>query len=287
MFDYRIPTFLMLAETKSYTETAKKLNISQPAVTQQIQSLQSEIGVELVRYSKRQLSLTEDGQYLASELAAIQPKMKEIYHRLEKKQEKIRVGCGKTLGEYLLFEPGFSLNTLLQNDEIDLSVDTTFHLLKQLDNFEIEMAIVAGEFSHEPYITYPYVKQRLIGISSPQNIMAKNATTLDEIKNENLFLREEGSGVHSILKGFFEREHVSLSDFRNTHEIANIPVIKNLVKQNHGVSFLLESSVKEELANGQLTAINLNEIPELYFYIVIRKEDQHQQAIQAVINKLI
>ena len=104
MLDYRIKTFLSLAETGSYTETAKKLNISQPAVSQQIQSLQNELGMALVKYHKRKLSLTKDGSYLAHELNQLAPKLNEIYYYLEKKQAKIKVGCGKTLGEYLLFK---------------------------------------------------------------------------------------------------------------------------------------------------------------------------------------
>ena len=44
MLDYRYKTFLTLIEEGSYTKAAKKLNITQPAVTQHIQHLQEELG---------------------------------------------------------------------------------------------------------------------------------------------------------------------------------------------------------------------------------------------------
>lgn len=287
MLDYRIKTFLSLAETGSYTETAKKLNISQPAVSQQIQSLQNELGMALVKYHKRKLSLTKDGSYLAHELNQLAPKLNEIYYYLEKKQAKIKVGCGKTLGEYLLFKEEFSLKKLLDTGQIDLSVDTTFILLEQLDNYEIDVAIVAGSFDHSKYVTTPYVKEHLIAICSPENILAQRATCLSDLKHENLFIREKGSGVYSIVSCIFEKHKLDLSDFRNTNEIANIPVIKNLVKQNHGISFLLESSVKEDLNENKIVSIPLTELPEVYFYIVLRKEDATNRKLQELVNDLI
>ncbi|WP_270748775.1 helix-turn-helix domain-containing protein [Enterococcus lactis] len=48
MLDYRYQTFLTLTEEMNYTTTAKRLHITQPAVTQHIQSLQQELGVELI-----------------------------------------------------------------------------------------------------------------------------------------------------------------------------------------------------------------------------------------------
>ena len=64
MLNYRYKTFLTLIEEGSYTKAAKKLNITQPAVTQHIQHLQEELGVQLFRFEGKQLLVTEKGRYL-------------------------------------------------------------------------------------------------------------------------------------------------------------------------------------------------------------------------------
>ena len=62
MLDYRYKTFLTLIEEGSYTKAAKKLNITQPAVTQHIQHLQEELGVQLFLLEGKQLLVTEKGR---------------------------------------------------------------------------------------------------------------------------------------------------------------------------------------------------------------------------------
>jgi len=49
MLDKRYETLLALVQTKSYTQTAQRLFITQPAVSQQIKSLEMELNVKLVR----------------------------------------------------------------------------------------------------------------------------------------------------------------------------------------------------------------------------------------------
>ena len=62
MLDKRFLTLAMLSQTGSYTETANRLFITQPAVSQQINSLESELDLVLVDKSKRKIRLTASGQ---------------------------------------------------------------------------------------------------------------------------------------------------------------------------------------------------------------------------------
>lgn len=287
MLDYRFSTFLSLTKTLSYTQTSKECNVSQPAVTQQIKSLQNELNVELVHYHKRKLSLTHAGTYLANELENLVPKMNDINKHLQKMSKIINVGCGKTIGEFILFRKDFSLQRILSDDTIDLSVDTTHSLLKNLNNHVLDIAIVAGIFNHEDYIVTPYLKEKLIAICSPENSHAKKATSLTDLAKQNLFLREQGSGVYDIMMKKFNDAKIPIDNFRNINEIANINVIKNLVADNRGISFLFETSIEDELRNGSLCEIPLNETEDIYFYLVIRKESQYEPKITKIFDTLL
>ena len=57
--------FIIVAETLSYTQTAQRMFISQPAVTKHIAALEKEYKVSLInRSNRRQISLTEAGKIL-------------------------------------------------------------------------------------------------------------------------------------------------------------------------------------------------------------------------------
>lgn len=62
MNDKQIETFLCVVETQSYTETARKLYLSQPAVTYRIQSLEKELRVKLFISENTSVALTEAGR---------------------------------------------------------------------------------------------------------------------------------------------------------------------------------------------------------------------------------
>ncbi|WP_234987876.1 helix-turn-helix domain-containing protein [Carnobacterium iners] len=85
MLDYRYQTFLTLAEVMNYTQTAKKLHITQPAVTQHIQYLQNELNTELLHYENRQLTLTKKGKQLQKDLLLLQKEIRQIQKKLAKK----------------------------------------------------------------------------------------------------------------------------------------------------------------------------------------------------------
>lgn len=286
MLDYRYKTFLTLAETLSYTKTAEMMNVSQPAVTQQMQQLQEELHVPLLEYHNRKLLLTEAGQYLYDELKLLLPQINKIEDRLTGNSQQIRLGCGKTLGEFNLFNEEFSLASVVNNNDLSLSIDTTYYLLNKLNNNELDIAIVAGIFDSTNYYTIPYMKEKLHGIYSGDNSKLANAHQLSDLTSEILFIREAGSGVYDILEHALKQEKISYNDFKQTNQIANINAIKNLVSQKKGISFLFESSIAEELTDGRLKTIPLEMNLDVYFHIVVKKENKHHPKIQSIIQQL-
>ena len=64
MLEQKYLTFIKVAQLGSYTKAAKQLFISQPAVSQQLTSLENELGVKLFTYHNRQLKLTCEGEKL-------------------------------------------------------------------------------------------------------------------------------------------------------------------------------------------------------------------------------
>ena len=64
MLDFRIKTFLCVCQTMNYTQAAKNLNITQPAVSQHIRYLEDYYQIKAFRYANKKLELTPAGRIL-------------------------------------------------------------------------------------------------------------------------------------------------------------------------------------------------------------------------------
>ena len=59
---YELQVFLAAAEAENFSAAARKLHLTQPAVSQQIQALEKRLELELFHRDGKRITLTEDGQ---------------------------------------------------------------------------------------------------------------------------------------------------------------------------------------------------------------------------------
>lgn len=274
MLDYRYQTFLTLAEEKNYTQTAKKLHITQPAVTQHIQSLQKEWHVELVLYENRQLSLTKKGNQLQKDLLLLQKEIIQIQKRLAPKEEApaFTFGATLTIGEYAmpdiieLYMKAFPTHTL------SMLVDNTTSLIDDLEHGKIDFAFIEGEFNQHDFGFHKISDESFIAVCSPANPLWEKKQPMSELFSHQLLIRETGSGSRLILETALKNKSIHLDSFVKMMMIGNISSIKELVKKNLGITFLYRSAVEEELANGTLKEIKIKDfVIEHPFHIIYLK----------------
>lgn len=104
----QIQYFLMAAEKMSFTETAKAMYVSQPAVSRQISLLEEEIGLELFRRNKSTLQLTSAGERLAAFFSKTFQEYREI-------RNELKTDAHKLSGVVTLGSPdGWNMNDMVQ-----------------------------------------------------------------------------------------------------------------------------------------------------------------------------
>lgn len=261
MLDYRLQTFLTLCETMHYTRAAERLCISQPAVTQHIHFLEQYYGCRLFDYQGKTLRLTPAGERLhrlAASLAYNSRKMEEVMS--EEEPVRLHVGATKSIGEFVIAP--LIQRFLRQNPSAALSlvVDNTQALLRALDQGELDFALVEGFFDKEKYGYRLLRQERFFGICAPAHPFAGRAVTLTALFSQPLLVREPGSGTRAIFEGVLREHNYTLDSFSRVHEISDFTVLKALVADGLGISFVYAPVAAAECQQGTLATFALDGI---------------------------
>ena len=256
MIDYRLLTFMDLHETMNYTKTAQNLHITQPAVTQHIKYLERKYKVRLFHYERKHLELTKEGEYLYRYALSILSNTEQLLQELKQlsdPKEKIQLGATLTIGEYLL--PEMLIALYERNNELDLqlTLENTEMLVKDVRDGKLEFALVEGLFNKEEFHTSLLKKEEMILILPPNHPLVHQKTiTIDALLKERLFVRESGCGTREIFIQALEQNNLSLDNFAKCTQISHINMIKEMVQGGTGISFLYESAVRKELEEKRL-----------------------------------
>ena len=72
--------------------------------------------------------------------------------------------------------------------------------------------------------------------------------------------------------------NLSINDFNKKYEIENIKIIKEMVKNNAGITFIYKTAIEEEIKKGEITVIKLKNFhAEREFNFVFLKDSIHKQ----------
>ena len=275
MLDYRMETFLKLCEIKNYTRTAELLNITQPAVSQHIKFLEEYYGKKLFIYSGKNLELTDAGIYLKSNIMTMQVNSnklrRELFEQSLRKKE-IKFGATLSIGEYYMPEIIKNLIYNYPKYSFSMIVENTQTLLNKLERGEIEFALLEGIFNKQKYETRLISNEKFICVSGERISELNHKISMNDILNYRLILRENGSGTREILEQLLIEKNITIDDFNNKLELGNINLIKYMVEQNMGITFLYKIAVLKELEMQKLFEVNIQDFePKREFNFVFLK----------------
>lgn len=263
MLDFRMETFLTVCRYMNFTRASEKLNITQPAVSQHIRFLEKYYNTKLFRYEGKKLSLTGAGEILRS--ASLTMMHDEQFMQNEMKQAEqeaeIRFGATRTIGDAVMGEVLKKYLAKYPQAKIHMEVENTHDLLCRLDEGQIDFALVEGFFKKSEYDFQIYSHEKYIAVSSPEYAFKNNPDCIDNLSQERLLLREEGSGTREVLERWLEARNLNINDFGRRMEVGSMQTIKELTKAGCGITFLYEAAVRRELDEGSLRQIPLKDFP--------------------------
>nr|MCR4902935.1 LysR family transcriptional regulator [Butyrivibrio sp.] len=243
--DKKLETFLTVCRTMNYREAAEILHLTQPAVTKQIQSLEAEYGVKLFSYDGRHLHKTEKCGILESYARSLEYNYQEMMLSMQEKDRfHLRIGATKTIGDYVI-GPAIMSYLKVPEHELTLIVDNTEKLLKNIDDNNIDFAIIEGRFDKKKYDHKLFRKEPFIGVGKI-NASGKKIIKPESLFKETIIVREKGSGTREFFERDLHNMGYSLSSFERVIELSSFRLIREAVKYGIGISFVYESVINDD-----------------------------------------
>ena len=256
-----IQTFLQAAKLQSFSKTAQVLGYSQATVTIQIRNLESELGIHLFDRIGKHTLLTHQGTIFYEYASSIMKDLACAKAAVTESEELTGVLTIGTIESICasIFPPLLErFHELHPKVKISIVLDSPDVLLDRMNKNVIDLVYLLDQriYDHkwEKVMEEP---EDIVFVSSSTHPFAKRPNlTLEDLTTEQFLLTEKDASYRFVLDRYLAANSLKVEPFL---EIGNTEFIINLVKNNAGLTFLPEFSVKNDVTAGCLSILPIKD----------------------------
>ncbi|MBQ5986253.1 MAG: LysR family transcriptional regulator [Clostridia bacterium] len=259
MLDPKLYSLLQVYESKSFSEAAKKLSITQPAVSHHIKVLEEELNIRIFDRRKGEIVVTREGEAVvkcAKKLLGLYNNLRQDLSDSKKLVSHLTIGITHTAESNPVAEALAKYCAEHGQVTITMVTDTINNLYKKLKNYEIDLAIVEGRV---PSTSVHYLLLDtdclMLAVSMNHPFAQRSMVTLNELKKERMIIRLPNSGTRNLFTAHLESNNMDIRDFNVILELDNIATIKDLIRRDFGVSVLPKSVCLDELKKKKIAVL--------------------------------
>lgn len=255
----------------SFAAAAEAGHVTPPAVTMQMQQLETEVGLPLFERDGRGLRLTAAGKEMLAAAERVETVLSDCAAGLAGLKSlasgRVAVGVVSTakyfapqmLAAFARSHPGIDIELVIGNREDTIAAFKAGRLDVAVmgrppEDVEVESALIGD---------HPQVM-----IAPPGHPLGKRRTIPPrDISGETLLMRESGSGTRLLSERFLAKHHIKP---RIGMEIGSNETIKQAVIAGLGIAFISAHTVASEVEDGRLLILDVSGLPEVRHWFVVR-----------------
>ena len=271
---YRI--FYVVANNCNITKASKELNISQPAISKSIKSLEEQLGGPLFVRTKRGVVLTNEGEefynYIKQAIEYINNAENKFTDLINLETGCIKIGISATLTKEFLLPYLEKFHFLYPKIDIQIITSLTSDLMSKLKNGLLDIMIL--NLNDKNYgndidiIKCKEIHDCFIVNNKYRNLIDKEIS-LKDLNNYPLILQAKGSNTREFLDNIARDNGVLL---KPNIELASYSLVVEFSKIGFGIGYATKEYIKEAINTKKLFELNINEkIPSRYIGIAISK----------------
>jgi DNA-binding transcriptional LysR family regulator len=259
---HALQVFLEAAKTENFTKAGQVLNLSQPAVSMQIRSLESYLQVELFERNGRNIQLTKSGQALAPMAEQIVQMAFGIEESIRASQGKVVgnlvIGCSSASARYILPHLVARFQRLYPDVRVSIPVISRTEMVDRVIGGEYDLGVSsmrAGD--HEVSYTEFFTDHLALIAPTSHSWTRRGSVEAHELLDERFICREPDSACRAAVTEGLGQLGVDINQMHMVMEIGNPEALAMAVEHGIGVSFVSLLAAMPRLGLGRLAIVNV------------------------------
>jgi DNA-binding transcriptional LysR family regulator len=269
---------LSVAKERSFTKAAKRLNISQSAVSEQVKLLEEEIGFELFRRTSGGIESTDRGSTFLYESERVMGDLLSLSDTARRLRgtlsDTLMIGMGSGMAQIFIPRMFADLRNELPGVRLDVLTAPTRTIFNELHEEKIDAGIAIE--SHPDRLPAGLVFDRLIDaemalITHPKHPLARSKQPVDigRLLAEPFIMSELTVGYGQVVFSLF----TDLGMRPNILAVVdNIETMKMIVQSGGGIAIVPRACAENEVALGLLNALSIAPARNVAFSLFRRRE---------------
>ena len=286
----QLKTFQEVVRLGSFSEAAKKLAISQPAVSFQIQKLEHELGMRLIDRTQRAITLTAAGKQLLRFAESVEAEHDRLQLDLEQMREEISgnllIAASTIPGEFLL--PALLAKFKQQHPAVKIQVDVSDSLtvINRVHDNTYEVGFCGMAPERRDLVSFKVASDEIVLIVFPEHPFArKGEISPDELEGEPLIFREPTSGTQRSLETRLSQAGLDLSKLAPHLILGSTQAVVSAVAAGAGIAFVSNLAIEKSLTLGMVRQVGVRGLRlSRDFYGVFRQERVVSRLLEEFIN---
>ena len=253
----QLKAFLAIAEAKTFTAGARRVNVTQAAISMQIRQLEDEVGLQLFTRTPRRVILTEAGEHLLERARKIlrehDAAVAEIAELAGAEHGRLRIGSASAMFVTMQLPAILqNLKRMFPNAEITVSSGTSQTLVDKILHGEIDIAFVSLPVENSHVMTELLFSDEIVAIAHPKHPLAdQKFISAAALAGEPLILGEKGGNTRRLIDDFFSTSNVQPNVVM---ELSRQEAINQMVENDMGIGIAGAKTVSKELKEGRLAS---------------------------------
>ncbi|MGZ3563448.1 MAG: LysR family transcriptional regulator [Vulcanimicrobiaceae bacterium] len=282
----QIRYFMAVARHAHFTRAAEELSVAQPALSQQIGSLERELGVRLFDRTNRRVSLTAAGTALLARaeriIADVDATAEEMSAFAGGLRGRVLLGTNQSLAEYTLPKILGRFHAKYPLIEIALRESLAFEMIAGLRNGTVDLAIGdmgdASAALRDMRVERLYSDELAIAASTSHPLAGRKRIEIRDLRDERFIIFKPGSALTHTLYGL---TRAAGFEPRVAFESADSVTVRALVSEGLGVTLFPRAVARPAGPKVAMLSLTPKQVRTIS---LVRRKTPHGPAAQTFID---
>lgn len=250
----QLEMFKTVAAEGSFTAAAKKLHVSQSAISRQVKLLEDELGGPLLHRGARGVTLTPSGELLLSLAHRLDRDVKSVVAQIAETHDLLRgsltIAGGMTVCLHVLPRALSEYHKKYEGVDIKVVTGRNEAILALLRGHEVDLALLTLPIQADDLEVVPVLKEEMVVVTAKNHPLAsKRSVDVDTLASYPQILYEVGSNTRRVQDQLFSQTERTLNVAMETE---NVEITKAMVGAGLGITLIPYAAIASEVKSGTL-----------------------------------